>query len=108
MNPALRTLPPSPNGLDAAPQGWLKQSVQQFLQGVNWDNQPPDIQTLRLAAAQPNQQLSLLLSVNQFFGAFGWEGSAGLGAGLPQGLASLPDADTAADAFTLDDFSGLF
>lgn len=89
----------------ACPPNWLRQSVQQFLQGVNWDNQPPEIQTLRIAAAQPDQQLSLLLPVNQFFGAFSWEGQApSPGSSFSQ---ALPDADTAA-AFTLDDFSGLF
>jgi hypothetical protein len=89
----------------SASPAWLKQSVQQFLLHVNWDNQPPDLQTLRLAAAQPNQQLSLLLPVNQFFGIFNWDGPA---SGQPLAAAALPDADTKADAFTLNDFSGLF
>ncbi|MBW4468574.1 MAG: hypothetical protein KME07_24380 [Pegethrix bostrychoides GSE-TBD4-15B] len=91
----------SSNG--AASPAWLKQSVQQFLQGVNWDNQPLEIQNLRRAAARPNQQLSLLLPVNQFFSAFSWDSAA-----QPMAAPSLPDADASTDAFTLDDFSGLF
>ena len=90
----------------AASSAWLRQPVQQFLLGVNWDNQPLAIQTLRLAAAQPNQTLSLLLPVDQFFSVFNWDGKA---SGLPGQVAQpLPDADTKADAFTLNDFSGLF
>lgn len=88
-----------------APQAWLKQSVQQFLQGVNWDNQPAEIQTLRLAAAQPDQKLSLLLPVNQFLAAFNWDGAA---IRQSRAASALPDADSKADAFTLDDLSSLF
>jgi hypothetical protein len=95
------------NGSSNVPPPWLKQSVQQFLQGVNWDNQPAEIQSLRLAAAQPDQQLSLMLPVSQFLAAFNWDGAMRQSLSTTVSASGLPDADTT-DAFTLDDLSELF
>jgi len=93
------------NGLRASSPAWLTQSVQQFFQGINWENHPPEIQHLRLAAAQPNQTLSLLLPVNQFFSAFNWDGT--VNRSMP--VANIQaEANAKADDFTLDDFSSLF
>lgn len=88
----------------AGSPAWLKQSVQQFLLGVNWENQPAEIQSLRLAAAQPHQTLSLMLPVYQFLAACNWDGTSR----QPVATSPLPDADSEDDAFTLDNFSGLF
>jgi hypothetical protein len=93
------------NGLGATSPAWLLQSVQQFFQGVNWENQSPEIQSLRLAAAQPNQTLSLLLSVNQFFSTFNWDDM--VNRSIPV-VNSRLEANAKADDFTLDDFSSLF
>ena len=93
------------NGLGATSPAWLLQSVQQFFQGVNWENQSPAIQSLRLAAAQPNQTLSLLLPVNQFFSAFNWDDP--VNQSMPAANIQA-EADAKADDFTLDDFSSLF
>jgi hypothetical protein len=93
---------------------WLQQSVRQFFGGINWDDQPPEIQELRTAVRSGNAEpLSLKLTVNQFFGAINWEGDA---------IAATPESDDFTfledpaesklndddDGFTLDDFSGLF
>jgi hypothetical protein len=97
------TLPQTNGSSIHPPQAWLKQSVQQFFNAVNWENHSLEIQTLRLAAQSESQPCSLLLTVNQFFSTINWEGDA---ATPPK---PTPSPATSADSiFTLDDFSDLF
>ncbi len=92
------------NGASDLSQGWLRQSIQQFFTAVNWDDQPLEIQNLRIASSQEEAQgLSLFLPVNQFFSAFNWDGSAA--APLKP---TRPTEKPAEDGLTLDDFSDLF
>jgi hypothetical protein len=92
---------------------WLQQSVRQFFGGINWEDQPPEIQELRTAVRSGHAEpLSLKLTVNQFFGAINWEGDAIAAPPEPEftfledsSEIKLSDDD---DGFTLDDFSGLF
>lgn len=94
---------PSQTNGATSPQTWLKCSVQQFFNAINWDDHPPEIQRLRLATTQDGPQLlSLALPVSQFFSAIQWDGDA---ASSPQ---PLPPAPSDADTLTLDDFSDLF
>jgi hypothetical protein len=94
---------PHTNGSNAyPPQAWLKQTVQHFFNGINWDDHPPEVQTLRLAG-QDEPKSSLLLTVNQFFSTINWEG----GAATPPKPNSAP-ASSAEEVFTLEDFSDLF
>jgi hypothetical protein len=93
---------------------WLQHTVRQFFGGINWEDQPPEIQELRTAfQSDSTEPLSLKLSVKNFFGAINWEG---LDAIAPHpdpeptfiedlSEINLNDND---DGFTLDDFSGLF
>ncbi|MFM7424348.1 MAG: hypothetical protein ACKO7W_05030 [Elainella sp.] len=84
----------------------MRQSIQQFFTAVNWDDQPLEIQHLRIAGSQEEfQELSLFLSVNQFFSAFNWDGNAAAPLKPAQPSEKLTDS---ADHFTLDDFSDLF
>lgn len=95
---------PHPNGATEKPsQAWLKQTVQQFFNGINWDNHPPEIQQLRSVQGDA-QLLSLLLTVNQFFSAVNWDDSS-VASPLPL---PAPAADAEADTFTLEDLSDLF
>jgi hypothetical protein len=95
---------PQTNGA-ALPQAWLKQTVHEFCNAINWDDQPPEMQRLGLTQPQEETQpLSLLLTVNQFFGNFNW---AGDGMTTPQ-FRPEPAFDTATDTLTLDDFFDLF
>lgn len=92
----------------ASPQAWLKQTVQQFFSSVNWDDQPPEIQHLRLANAQAEpQSLSRFLTVSQFFNSFNWVGDSSVSTASPSQFLVEPVADTN-NVFTLDDFSDLF
>jgi hypothetical protein len=93
---------------------WLQQTVQQFFNGFNWEDQPPEVQQLRAASqADDAAPLSLKLTVSQFFGSINWEGNRSIAAPIHQELTfpedllaiDVPPED---DGFTLDDFSGLF
>lgn len=96
------TLPHTNGSSTYPPQAWLKQSVQHFFNGVNWDDHPPEVQTLRLAG-QDEPKSSLLLTVNQFFSTINWDGDA---ATPPKPNSASPAQAT--DTLTLEDFSDLF
>ncbi len=103
---------PHSNGAAAhANRSWLRQTVQQFFQQINWEDHPPEIHILRQPTAEgQDPSLSLLLTVNQFFSAINWEGHSV--AMSPNPIAeSFPITDSTTeetDPFTLEDFSGLF
>lgn len=88
------------------PNVWMRQTVQQFFGGFNWENNPPEIQKLVQTAFNTDRPLSLTLKVSQFFAAINWEGSSI--AALPQSDEPTSPPTSPADAFTLDDFSDLF
>ncbi|NJO77130.1 MAG: hypothetical protein HC827_00465 [Cyanobacteria bacterium RM1_2_2] len=91
------------NGSSAhPPQAWLRQTVQQFFNAINWDDHPPEIQTLRLAARNESHS-PLLLTVSQFFSTINWEGDAA----VPLKPPSVASAE-ADDALTLEEFTDLF
>jgi hypothetical protein len=94
------------NGASPMAQDWQRQSIQQFFTAVNWDDQPLEIQHLRIASSQEEfPGLSLFLPVNQFFSAFNWDGSAAAPLKPSQPLEKPTEPE---DHFTLDDFSDLF
>ncbi|WNZ22811.1 hypothetical protein HJG54_08050 [Leptolyngbya sp. NK1-12] len=95
------------NGAAAhSPQAWLKQTVQQFFGSINWEDQPPEIQHLRLVNAQTDPQpLSLFLTVDQFFSAFNWAGDGTRPTPQPL-IEPMPNSES--NGFTLEDFSDLF
>jgi hypothetical protein len=93
------------NGAAAKSSDWLQQSVQQFFSAVNWNDRPSVIQHLLLnTELETAQTPSLFLTVNQYFGAFDWEGR---NVAAPLKSSTKPVAE-AKDEFTLDDFSDLF
>jgi hypothetical protein len=97
----------STNGVKPHSQPWLTLSVQKFFSAINWDDNPPELQEMKLTASQTEgAPLSLILTVHQFFSSVNWEGAA---------IASVPTVPEApassapsVDKFTLDDFSDLF
>lgn len=94
---------PHTNGSSVYPsRAWLKQTVQHFFNTVNWDDHPPEVQSLRLTG-QDEPKTSLLLTVNQFFSTINWEGDAA----SPPKPNSVWTAE-ATDTLTLEDFSDLF
>jgi hypothetical protein len=93
---------------------WLQQTVQQFFNGFNWGDQPPEVQELRAAFQSDDAPLSLKLTVSQFFGSINWEGNHAIATPTHPELTFSEDS-SAIDVphpndggFTLDDFSGLF
>jgi hypothetical protein len=97
------------NGSVASIEPWLRLSVQQFFSEFNWDNLPPV--ALRLAGpdgqmSDSDQSLSMMLKVNQFFGAIAWDGARVIAA--PPAIHAPSPPATEADRFTLEDFSDLF
>lgn len=90
---------------------WLKQTAREFFGAINWDNNPPEVQELKLVAAQAGLQnepteLSMLWSLSQFFNAINWDGAE---IAAPS-TTSAPDIDASAgpQKFTLEDFADLF
>ncbi len=100
---------PATNGSASEVRPWLQASVQNFFSGFNWDNLPPTLshrQDLETQVPDPDQPLSMMLKVGQFFGAIAWDGLRIIAA-PPTASVSLPAAQEA-NRFTLDDFSDLF
>lgn len=94
---------------------WLQKTVQQFFNGFNWEDQPPEVQELRAASQSGSAEpLSLKLTVSQFFDSINWDGNRAIAAPPSTDLMFTEDVsaiDTPSsddDGFTLDDFSGLF
>lgn len=108
------------NGSAEGVNPWLKTTVQEFFQGVNWENrvQPPS-SPLPKPQPQPSSpaaaplaatpaSLDLTLSVTQFFEAIAWEGIPRIGAS-PSKDASPPSPSAQPETSeTLDDFFGSF
>lgn len=100
---------PHTNGSAAfrSSEAWLQSSVQKFFTGINWDDNPPEVQKAKIASSEPGNAgpLNLTMPVNQFFATFNWDGSAIAGA-VPQqqSFSQTPKPNE----ITLDDFSSLF
>jgi hypothetical protein len=97
------------NGSIAHPtnESWLKLTVKEFFSGINWDNNPSEVQELKVAAFQGDvAPLSLMLSVNQFFAAVNWDGM--VIAPSPVSTSLETNSGKEAKDFTLEEFSGLF
>ncbi|MEB3337539.1 MAG: hypothetical protein VKJ46_08765 [Leptolyngbyaceae bacterium] len=91
----------------AQSQSWLQLSVKEFFTTVNWEDQLPEVQEIKLQALQGTDEfLKLTLSVSQFFGAVPWEGIM-VAAPVPTSLPPLEEVPES-DSFTLDAFSDLF
>lgn len=112
MNPVLTPTNGSKPKVETS--AWLQQTVQQFFSGFNWEDQPPEIQELRVASqADDAEPLSLKLTVSQFFGAINWEGNQAIASSTHaeltfEDLSAIDAPNPDDDDFTLDDFSGLF
>lgn len=99
----------SAKGMQSA--SWLKQSVQQFFQAVNWDGRalapPPTDDTTLTPAAPVSTALSLTMKVSDYFDAIPWDGIPVIAA--PIFLDSPEEsAPTPQDNVTLDDFFSSF
>ncbi|WP_448598237.1 hypothetical protein [Thermoleptolyngbya sp.] len=99
-----------PASAESRPTSWLQQTTHSFFSSINWDDNPPDVEQVRLDATSSDGPLSLMLTVRQFFTSVNWDGTS-------SGKAIAPEVDLplsaeppqpAANAFTLDDFSDLF
>jgi hypothetical protein len=95
------------NGGTLRTEAWLTASVQEFFQGINWDNQSQQIQDIKQAVRQGSvASLDLSLPVSQFLGAIPWEGGA---IAPPSAIADISfDDRSPASNLTLEDFSSLF
>jgi hypothetical protein len=92
----------------AALDSWLTSSVQSFFHGINWEDNPPNVQKLKWVVASNNgsDAMSLTLSVQQFFAAVNWNGAAIAAPVAIDQPGRSPQAE--ADNITLEDFSNLF
>ncbi|AFY67430.1 hypothetical protein [Geitlerinema sp. PCC 7407] len=95
------------NGGTPRTEAWLTASVQEFFQGINWDNQSQQIQDIKQAVRHGAvTSLDLSLPVSQFLGAIPWDGGA---IAPPSAIADISfDDSSPASNLTLEDFSSLF
>ncbi len=95
------------NGGTPRTGAWLTASVQEFFQGINWENQSQQVQDIKQAVRQGAvTSLDLSLSVSQFLGAIPWDGGAIAPSSVIADI-SLDDSSPA-NNLTLEDFSSLF
>ena len=61
----------------AAVSNWLEWTVREFFTQVNWADQPPEVQAIHISTLEgETPELSLQLSVGQFFSSIPWDGKA--------------------------------
>ncbi len=87
---------------------WLQSSVQAFFSGINWEDNPPEVQQIKQNAAQSvgtnATPVSFTMSVSQFFAAINWD-NATIAAPVQQ---TQSPGQPKSNSITLDDFSSLF
>jgi hypothetical protein len=87
---------------------WTRCSVRDFFTQINWADQTPEVQALQISTFQGEQpELSLQLSVSQFFKVFPWGGKV-VAAPIAIEEVFLPEVPEESSDFTIDDFSDLF
>jgi hypothetical protein len=83
---------------------WLQGSVQEFFSGFNWEDNPPEMQQVKLTSLEASTApLNLTLTVDQFFAAFNWDGAT-----IAAALSTAPPVSKAAIEVTVDDFFSQF
>jgi hypothetical protein len=102
----------SPNGIAthapvAASAPWLQITVGKFFTQINWTDQTPEVQALQLTTLQGDHpELSLQLTVSQFFRAIPWDGKAAAAPAHPEvSPMAVPSTDP---DLTIEDFADLF
>lgn len=102
------------NGSAEGVNPWLKTTVQQFFQGINWENRPQSQSTAPAPSAKAAPTVApvapvapdMTASVSQFFGAIAWDGTPAIAAPIPVEEPAAPPS--AEKNVTLDDFFGSF
>jgi hypothetical protein len=99
-----------PTSAESRPTSWLQQTTHSFFSSINWDDNPPEVEQVRLDATSSDGPLSLMLTVRQFFTSVNWDGTSSGRAIAPEPSMPLSaePPQPAANAFTLDEFSDLF
>ena len=93
----------SPSDRSQPVELWLQTSVRTFFGNFNWEDNPPEVQQIKLTTLQASATpLSLSLSVRQFFAAFDWDGAT-IAAATPP----VPPPKVTIDV-TVDDFFSQF
>ncbi|MFZ9737071.1 MAG: hypothetical protein ACO3EZ_03580 [Prochlorotrichaceae cyanobacterium] len=88
---------------------WLQATVKEFFSQVNWSDQPPEIQAIQMTTLEGSTpELSLQLTVSQFFNAIPWDGKV---VAAPA-TAEVPISDDAPPSgsgeISVDDFADFF
>ena len=85
---------------------WLEQTVREFFTQVNWSDHTPEIQAIQLTTLEGSSpEISLQLTVSQFFNAIPWDGKA-VAAPLAVDLVISPPSGSM--EFSVDDFADFF
>lgn len=88
---------------------WLEWTVREFFTQINWSDQTPEIQAIQLTTLDGTApEISLQLTVSQFFKAIPWDGkavAAPLAVDLLMGEQSPPSGSS---EFSVDDFADFF
>ena len=97
------------NGQGTA-QAWLTWTVKEFFTHVNWADQPPEVQAIQITTLEGRApEISLQLTVSQFFAAIPWDGKAVAAPVATEGLMTPPEAAVSpAIEINVDDFADFF
>jgi len=118
MSPSTRSKTPAkPRAKKAQSQAktWQRLSVRDFFSQINWEHDPEPVQQFKQASKQTGldttgntENLSLTLSVSQFFGSIDWEGQGAIAPSAPRPPEPEMASTEAENEVTLEDFSSLF
>jgi hypothetical protein len=94
----------------SSPHPWLKETVQAFFEGVNWNGMATHRADSASGAASSGLggDSPLTMTVGQFFEMMSWEGKPTIGVPIAPMEAPATTTDAPSDDLTLDDFSSLF
>ena len=103
------TLTPQNGHRPTSDQSWLEVTVRDFFTQVNWADQPPEIQAIQITTLEGTApEMSLQLTVSQFFQSIPWDGKTVAAPAVAEELMGDASPPPSGDAFSVDDFADFF
>jgi len=97
------------NGNASKPADWLQWTVKEFFTHVNWSDQPPEIQAIQITTLEGGTpELSLQLTVSQFFNAIPWDGKVAAAPVAAEVLVAEDAPPAVKPDLNVDDFADFF
>jgi hypothetical protein len=97
------------NGVSSQGSDWLQWTVKEFFTHVNWSDQPPEIQSIQISTLEGGTpELSLQLTVSQFFSAIPWDGKIAAAPVAAEVLVAEDAPPSGKADLNVDDFADFF